>query len=232
MDHNDYLLIIRKNDFLAQLSNDDYEALNITHNYIVADKNAYIYFDAGNHHKLYFVKEGYVRIGNVDDRGNDLVREILQPGDVFGQITLERANHMQGEYAQAHRTGVILCAFTIHDFESLLHRRPDLAIHYSKKIGLKTRKVENRMLNLLQRDVRTRLLYFFWSLIPQSATLQNVVKISNYLTHEDIARLIATSRQTVTTLVNQFSSEGLVDMDRQTITIHNIKLLQKEANVG
>ncbi len=227
------MLIIRRNDFLAQLTPDDYDGLDVVHNFIMADKNAYIYVDAQHFSKLFFVKEGYVKIGNTDDEGNEIIKDILQPGDVFGQITLERSNNMQGEFAQAYKSDVSLCAFTISDFEQLLSRRPDLAIIFSKKVGQKLRRIENRLLNLLQKDVRTRLLYFFWTLLQQNGNTEtNSLTLSNYLTHEDIARLTGTSRQTVTTLISQFSADGLLEMDRRNIIIHDVKSLQKLAKVG
>jgi CRP/FNR family cyclic AMP-dependent transcriptional regulator len=232
MTAEEQMLIIRRNDFLDKLRPDDYEMLNILHNYIIADKDAYIYFDAHYLNKLYFVKEGFVKIGVVDDNGEELVKEILQPGDVFGQFMLER-NNMNGEFARAHKCETILCAFTIQDFEKLLQVRPDMGIVFSRKIGQKLKNVENRLLNLLQKDVRTRLLFFFHTLLPAKGSAEGKsTKLANYLTHEDIARLTGTSRQTVTTLINKFSEEGLLDMDRKSITIHNIKLLQKEAKVG
>ena len=232
MNAEDQMLIIRRNDFLDKLTPADYETLNILHNYIIADKDAFIYFDAQYLNKLYFVKEGFVKIGNVDDDGNELVKEILQPGDVFGQFMLER-NNMMGEFAQAHKCKTILCAFTLQDFGKLLEIRPDMAIVFSRKIGQKLKRVEHRLLNLLQKDVRTRLLYFFWTMLQQQGAVEaNQVKLSNYLTHEDIARLTCTSRQTVTTFINQFSEEGLLDVDRKYIVIHDVKLLQKVAKVS
>jgi CRP/FNR family transcriptional regulator len=232
MSAEEQMIIIRRNDFLDKLTPANYETLNILHNYIIADKDAYIYFDAQYLNKLYFVKEGFVKIGNIDDNGEELVKEILQPGDVFGQFMLER-NNMNGEFAQAHKCETILCSFTIQDFEKLLEIRPDMGIAFSRKIGQKLKNVENRLLNLLQKDVRTRLLYFFWTLLlHKQAKEGNTITITNFLTHEDIARLTATSRQTVTTLINKFTEEGLLDVDRKSITVHNIKLLQKEAKVG
>ena len=232
MDAHDQMLIIRRNDFLDKLTPDNYEALNILHNYIIADKDAYIYFDAQFLNKLYFVKEGFVKIGNVDEEGNELIKEILQPGDVFGQFMLER-NNMNGEFAQAHKCETVLCAFTLQDFEKLLALRPDMGIIFSRKIGQKLKRVENRLLNLLQKDVRTRLLYFFWTLVQQNEQPEGrSVKLINYLTHEDIARLTGTSRQTVTTLINQFTDEGLMVVDRKTILIHDVKQLQRLAKVG
>ncbi len=234
MSAEEQMLIIRRNDFLARLTRDDYEALNILHNYIIADKDAFIYFDAHYLNKLYFVKEGFVKIGNIDDNGEELVREILQPGDVFGQFMLER-NNLMGEFAQAHKCETILCAFTITDFEKLLHTRPDLTLVFSRKIGQKVKNVENRLLNLLQKDVRTRLLYFFWTLVQQhteSTSGTDTATLPNVFTHEDIARLTATSRQTVTTLLNHFGREGLVNVDRKHIIIPSVKMLQREAKVG
>ena len=226
------LLIIRRNDFLALLTNEDYESLNLVHNFIIADKNAYIYFDAQDINKLYFIKDGHVKIGNTDDEGNEIVREILMPGDVFGQFSLQR-NNLQGEFAQAYKEEVAICSFTIEDFTRLLNNRPELAIHFTKKIVQKLKRVDYRLINLLQKDARTRVLYFFWSLAQQQQDARlNAFTIDNYFTHEDIARLTGTSRQTVTTLINQFTSEGLIEVDRKEIRIKDIKLLQKEAKVG
>lgn len=226
------LLMVRRNDFLAKLSDADYENLNIEHNYVIAEKGKYIYFDAPSLNKLYFVKDGHVKIGNIDEEGNDIVKEILQPGDIFGQFTLER-NNLEGEYAQAYKTDVSLCAFTIEDFQRLLTYRPDMSIQYAKKVGQKLRKVESRLVNLLQKDARSRVLYFFWTLLPEGEKMQQgSYSLDNYLTHEDIARLTGTSRQTVTTLINEFANEGILDIDRKKIVIHDIRSLQKMARIG
>jgi CRP/FNR family transcriptional regulator len=232
MSAEEQMVIIRRNDFLDKLHPADYEHLNILHNYIIAEKDAYIYFDAQYLNKLYFLKEGFVKIGIIDDNGDELIKEILQPGDVFGQFMLER-NNMQGEFAQAHSCETILCAFTVADFEKLLTQRPDLAIVFSKKMGQRLKHVENRLLNLLQKDVRTRLLFFFHTLIRSRDDIKNnAVTLPNFLTHEEIARLIGSSRQTVTTILSKCAEEGLLHLNRKFIIIPDIKLLQKEAKVS
>ena len=230
---DDKMVVIRKNDFLVKLTADEYDSLNVVHNFIIADKNAYIYFDPQSHNKLYFLKEGYVKIGNIDDDGNEIIKDILRPGDVFGQFTLEQGN-LNGEFAQAYKKDVAICIFSISDFTKLLQKRPDLSIEYAKKVGQQLRRIENRLVNLLQKDVRSRLLYFFWTLLQHKAVTGDspVVIVENYLTHDDIARLTGTSRQTITTLINQFSEEGLIAFDRKNIIIRDLKLLQKEIKVG
>src|SRR5688572_22032122 len=205
------MILIRNYDLWSHLSEEEYEALNLVHNFVEARKGDYVYFEAFNHNKLYFLKEGYIRIGFIDNEGNEFIREIIHKGEIFGQITLDREN-LNGEFAQAYKADVSICAFTIPDFQRLLQSRPELALKYSKLVGHKVRHIENRLVNLLNKDVKTRLANFFYQLVQlQSSENKNsALCVPNYLTHEDIAQLIGSSRQTVTTLINELVEEGVL----------------------
>ncbi len=226
------MLLIRNYDLWCHLSDEDYEALNFVHHYIEAKKGAYIYFEAFNHNKLYFIKEGYIRIGFIDESGNEVVREIIQQGELFGQFTLEK-NNLNGEFAQAYKSDVSLCAFNIEDFEKLLSRKPEIALKYTRQVGNKLRTVQNRLVNLLNRDVKSRLLHFFLQLIEhKTGDLTGLCCIPNYLTHEDIAHLVGSSRQTVTTIINEMAAEDILSYNRQEICFPDIKKIQKLINAG
>ena len=51
------------------------------------------------------------------------------------------------------------------------------------------------------------------------------VMVKNYLTHNDIAGLICSTRQTVTLLFNEFKNAGLIDYNRSEIIVHDVKKL-------
>ncbi|HTB51433.1 MAG TPA: Crp/Fnr family transcriptional regulator [Ferruginibacter sp.] len=229
---DDTMMVVRKNDFFSKLLPQDFESLNILHNYLVADKNSYLYLDAKHHNKLYFIKEGCIKIGMVDKNGEEIIKDILYPGDIFGQVTLSNLP-LQDEFARAYKKEVTLCAFSVTDFENLLHNKPALAIQFSKKVGEKLHKVDVRLSNFLQRDVRSRLLHFFWTILEQKNMLDNTsATIDNFLTHKDIAQLTGTIRQTITTLINQFTKEGILEMNRRQIIIHDVVLLKELAAVS
>lgn len=219
-------LLIRNYDLWSQLSDEEYDELNIVHNFIEARKGDYIYFEAFHHNKLYFVKDGYLRIGYIDDSGREVIKEIIQKGELFGQITLEK-NSLNGEFAQAYKSDVSLCAFSIDDFQTLLQKKPALALKYSKQVGSKLRQIENRLLNLLNKDVKARLISFLLQLAQKHLTeAASAICIPNYLTHEDIAHLIGSSRQTVTTLINELCVEGLITWNRNEICFPDVKKIQ------
>ena len=232
MQSDDKIILIRNYNLWSHLTDEEYEELNIVHNFIETPKDDYVYFEAFHHNKLYFIKEGYIRIGFINDDGVEVIREIIQKGEIFGQITLEKTN-LNGEFAQAYRSDVSLCAFTIEDFQKLLRKKPELALKFTMQVGGKLRVIENRLINLLNKDVKTRLLNFLWQFIhlENAPTPPNEIRITNYLTHEDIAHLIGSSRQTVTTLLNELSSEGLINYSRQEIYFPDVKRFQKLISV-
>jgi CRP-like cAMP-binding protein len=87
----------------------------------------------------------------------------------------------------------------------------------------------------LHSDVKTRLATFIYSIFKdEQIVLENNIEIciENILTHEDIANLIGSSRQTVTTCINEMQEAGIIQMDRQKICLKNINLLKKRANVS
>ena len=227
------MLLIRNYDLWCHISDQEYQELDLVHHFIEAKKGEYIYFEAFNHNKLYFIKEGYIRIGYIDEAGNEIIKEIIQQGELFGQFTLEK-NNLNGEFAQAYKADVSLCAFNIVDFEKLLSRKPEIALKYTKQVGNKLRNFQNRLVNLLNKDVKTRLLNFFWQLVQLNLTdtTSEGICIPNYLTHEDIAHLIGSSRQTVTTMINELAAEQTITYNRQQICFPDVKKIQKLVNVG
>lgn len=228
MSAGEKFLLIRNYDLWCHLSDEEYEELNIAHHFIEAKKGDYIYFDSHDLNKLYFVKDGYIKIGYIDESGNEIIKEIIQEGEIFGQFSLER-NNLNGEFAKAYKRDVSLCAFSIEDFEQLLKKRPDLAIKYSKQMGEKLRRAEFRLITMLNKDVRSRLLAFFYHLAIMDGYDGSTPSwmIENFLTHDDIGKLIGSSRQTVTTFINQLEEEGLIKLSRKKIIIPDVKKLQQ-----
>ncbi|MBC7889343.1 MAG: Crp/Fnr family transcriptional regulator [Ferruginibacter sp.] len=222
------LLLIRGFDIFEHITEDEYEELKLVHNFIEAAKGEYIYFPNQNHNKLYFTKEGYIKLGYIDNEGKEVIKEIIQKGEVFGQLTLERHNE-QDEFAQACKTNVSLCAFNIHDFVTLLQKKPGMALAFSFHLGNKLHKVENRLLNILNKDVRTRLIQFLLQLSAKDGKVVagNTASLERFLSHDDIAKLIGSTRQTVTTLLNQLRKEKLITISKSNILINDIAFCKK-----
>ena len=233
MSGDESFLLIRNYNLWAHISDEEYEELDLVHHFIEAPKGNYVYFDSHNLNKLFFLKGGMIKIGHIDNDGREVIKEIIREGEIFGQFTLER-NNLNGEFAQAYKGDVSLCAFNIEDFEKLLKSKPNIGFHFTKQVGQKLRKFENRLLNLLNKDVKTRLVNFLVMLAREEGETTDGEKfeIHNFLTHEDISQLIGSSRQTVTTMLNELETAGYITVTRQLINIPSVKNLQKSLAVS
>ncbi len=91
------------------------------------------------------------------------------------------------------------------------------------------RRFENRLINILHKEVRDRLISFLKQLLQDTKNPKDIgdskIRIPNYLTHEEIAHLIGTSRQTVTALFNDFRDSGVCIYSRREIIFSNVQKL-------
>jgi CRP/FNR family cyclic AMP-dependent transcriptional regulator len=214
---------IEKPALFSEFSDEDYVQLEgLMHKEI--SFGDYIYFEAQRHPNIYFIKTGLVRLGYLDEQGNKIVKDILRPGDFFGQISLQKEN-LNGEFAQAVKSGVSLCYFTVEGFNQLLSDYPKLAMKFTRMSGYRIRRFEHRLENLLRNDVKTRLKIFLDQLLTEvkdsARRMGREVRIPNYLTHEEVAQLIGTSRQTVTTLLSSFKEENICSFSRKEVCFFN-----------
>jgi len=218
---NDRILILKQYPLWEHLTHQEYEQLEVADNFKEVREGEFIYFEAFQHNHIYFLKKGHIKLGYLDEEGNRIIKEVLGPGDFFGQVSLEKTN-LNGEFAQAMKSPVSLCAFTLDHFNALLRDRPEMAVRYSKLIGLRMKRFENRLINILQKDVKTRILLFLKQLFNEARNARQIsekeVRIDNYLTHEEIAQLIGTSRQTVTSIFNELRDKGICIYSRRKIT--------------
>jgi len=171
------------------------------------------------------LKKGNIKIVAVDEDGNETIKDIIQKGDLFGELTLE-SDANSNEYAKALTDEIIICSFLLSDFEELLLQNPSLALSYTKFVGLKMKRIKNSYSNLISKDAKTRLYQFLkdWA-EKEGKRIGNKVVIENYLTQNDMAQVICTSRQTATQLLNEMEVNGLLHYNRKEIIIEDITKL-------
>jgi CRP/FNR family transcriptional regulator, cyclic AMP receptor protein len=187
-----------------------------------ANKGEIIYFSNSEAPRIFLLKRGAIKIVSLDEDGNETIKDIIQKGDLFGELTLESDTQVN-EYAKVLTDEVSICSFLLSDFEDLMLRNPNLALGYTKFVGLKMKRLKNNYTNLVSKDAKTRLISFIkdWA-EKEGVYSDNKVTIENYLTQNDIAQIICTSRQTATTLLNELVESGLLEYNRKEIIIPNI----------
>lgn len=99
---------------------------------------------------------------------------------------------------------------------------PTVMFKLTKLIGLRLRKIQSRVEDLVFRDVPARLAHLLSELSKTEGVADKQgIRLKVKLTHQEMANLIGCSRETVSTTMGQFRDDGLIQMDGRTITIVN-----------
>lgn len=217
---------LRDHKLFRALSMSQIRQLCIITGYKKAQKGDVIYFGSGELPRIYLLKKGSIKIVALDEDGNEVVKDVIQKGDLFGHLELDDSQEIN-EYAKALSPEVSICSFLQSDFEHLMLKHPDLALSYTKFVGLKMKRLKNNYNNLMSKDARSRLITFIREWAEREGKLHNgKVYIENYLTQNDIAQIICTSRQTAVLLLQELESSGLVYYSRKEIIIDDIEKLK------
>lgn len=216
---------LRDHKLFRTLSFGQIKQLCIITGFKKAKKGEIIYFSSSDVPRIFLLKKGNIKIVAVDEDGNETIKDIIQKGDLFGELTLE-TDSQSNEYAKVLSDDVAICSFLMSDFENLLLRNPSLALSYTKFVGLKMKRIKNSYANLISKDAKTRLFQFLkeWA-EKEGKRTENKVVLENYLTQNDIAQIICTSRQTATQLLNEMETKGMIEYNRKEIIISDIAKL-------
>ena len=201
---------------------------NMEENHQVATfkKGEYIYFPEEPANKIYLIEEGRIRIGTFLEDGKESVKAILSAGEIFGELALT-GEVRRTDFAQAMDDGTKACIMDIEEMKELMAENRDLSFKIIKLMGLRLKKLERKVESLVFKDSRTRVIEFLHeAAIWKGKKIGYETLISTRLTHKDIASLTGTSRQTVTTILNELKEKNILTFDRKRILIRDLGMLK------
>lgn len=190
-----------------------------------ADKNQYIYFPLEPSKVIYFLKRGRVKIGSYSEDGKEILKTILYPGEVFGEMGLIGESKRK-DFAIAMDKDTRLCTLSVEEMKEIMSGNPSLSLGLTTMIGEKLRKMELKLESVIFKDARTRVIDLIKEMgkdYGQKVGVETLIK--HNLTHQDIANLTATSRQTVTTVLNELKELNLIYMERNRFLVRDLNAL-------
>lgn len=188
-----------------------------------------IYLPGDPNTTVYFLKRGRVKLVYVDDQGHKLTLAICRPGQPFGELTLGEERTPHRFLAQALED-VELCWISKEVLVQLAQERPQLSLRLTKWVGEQLRELQFKLEDLIFKDVPTRLAKLLEQLAhDEGQPVAEGIEIGLKLTHQEIAELIGSTRETTTLMLSQFKKSGLITKRRGRIVIQDLEALRRRA---
>ncbi len=173
------------------------------------EKGDTIYLTDKNKKNIFFLKKGTVKI---IDTQNHNIKYILKKGNIFGELSLYNEEAATKEKAIALEDSVI-CFIESERMEQIMSKHKSLKNEILKLYGIRIKKLERKLHDLVYKDSSTRIQEFITDYINQfgNPNEKGIVTAKNMLSHKDISSLTNTSRQTVSNVLSQLRTENIID---------------------
>lgn len=193
----------------------------------VFKKGEYIYLPEQSSDKIFFLVDGRVKIGTVGDNGKEITKAILNTGEVFGELSMI-GEEKRRDFAYAMEDSTA-CVLTSDEMSRLMKDHSSISMFFMKVMGSRVLEMENRLESLVFKDSRSRIVEYLLDLVKrrgQRVGYEWVVR--KFITHQEIANLTATSRQTVTTVLNELRTKELITFNRKRLLVRDLENLTEE----
>ena len=180
------------------------------------DKGAPIILDNREKKCVYFLKKGTVKIV---DTNNSTVKYIVRKGHIFGELALYNPSVAHEEQAFALEDSIV-CYIESDKMNQLMEKHKSLKNGVLKIYGIRIKKLERRLNDLLYKDSLTRIKEFVLDYVNEFGWVEgDRVVAKNLLSHKDISNLTNTSRQTVSNTLSMLRKSGELDYNSEQISI-------------
>lgn len=166
---------------------------------------------------IYFLREGRIKITALSEDGQEVLHEIIGPGEIFGDMSaildIPRTTSAQALEAS------LLCKIRRKDFETLLSMYPELSFQLLKSVGLRLKQAEAQLVNVICNDVSRRVRETLIDLmVKESGTMPDrPIKIK--ITQQDLANLIGASRQKTWQTLKELEDSGVLRLMYRSILV-------------
>lgn len=176
------------------------------------------------------IREGQVKVTMISPEGKEIILSLLGPGDFFGEMAL---------LDDEPRSATVVATETLDlvtiwrsDFLQILQENFSITRKVLAELSRRLRTASNRIESLATMDVYGRLARFFLELAQDSGkSLDNGYVAVTRPTHQAIANMIGTSRETVSRLIHDLMRQNLLLSEGKTIYLRKTALDQFRAEL-
>lgn len=218
----------QSNLLFSELKDDDQQLVDMVTEPWSIKKGNFLFFENGVPIGIFQIKEGRAKKFKKGFSGDDQIFYIYTPGDVLGYHALLGDERYQ-DSCQA-LDDLELSFISEENFRMLLNKIPALKEAFIKNISHEFGVLANTIALLAQKDQNARL-GIFLLLLDYKFNSENEQSNGIYLTRDDLANVIGTSRESLGRSLKIFKDKEWITIDKRTIYIKNKTALLEFLNL-
>ncbi|MCB9556652.1 MAG: Crp/Fnr family transcriptional regulator [Deltaproteobacteria bacterium] len=183
-----------------------------------ARKRRVIYMPGDPGDTVFFVNAGRVKISRVTADGKELTLAYRGPGELFGETCIVDGGPRQ-EMAEAMENALVM-QVDREQFEALVRTHAAMGLMLSRALCARRRELEARVEDLVFKDVNAKLAELLLDLCSDyGVDDERGTLVAVKITHQEMANMIGSTRETVSLTLSQFKQNGLITTDGRQVIV-------------
>ena len=167
---------------------------------------------------LFIIKKGRVKVSIVSENGREVILSMLGDGAVFGELSLLDGKPRSANVITTEDT--VLIMLRRQDFLQLIHKVPQIAIALLAELTSRLRRTDRQIEGLVLLDVTSRISETLLQLAgDRGVETETGVLIQNRPTHQELANMSGTTRETVSRVLKRLETQGYITCKGRAISI-------------
>ena len=168
---------------------------------------------------LFIIKDGQVKVSIVSEEGREVILSLLGGGAVFGELSLLDGKPRSANVVATEDTELLMLRRT--DFVQLIYKTPQIATALLAELASRLRKTDRQIEGLALLDVTSRISETLLQLASeQGSESEEGIIIRNRPTHQELANMSGTTRETVSRVLKRLASQGcIISKGRQLVIL-------------
>ena len=193
----------------------------------ILKKHEAVYLPGEVADRIFIIKTGRIKIVNHNDSTKEIIKKVLGAGEFFGEFSMI-GQQTRFDFAIAMEE-TELYVLTTKALKIMMLNHEGLINYMMNTIGARLMSMEQRLESLVFKNSRTRIIDFLNDLVSQKGQRVGYeMVVRKFFTHQEIANITSTSRQTVTTVLNDLRNRNILTFNRRRLLIRNFELLKSE----
>lgn len=212
--------------FLDHLPEEDYRTIAPLLHRRTYGRGDVVFRQGDRGYALYLVVSGRFAVRASTAAGDEIVVQLIGPGETFGEMALVSADEVRSATVEAADPSVTL---SLHRdaFEDLRARRPSVDRLLVAALAQRVRSTTDLLLEAAVLPAETRVFRRLRTLVEAGG---DATPIELRVTQDDLARLAGTTRPTVNRALQHAQAAGLVKLGRGTVTVLDRSALDRRCS--
>jgi CRP/FNR family cyclic AMP-dependent transcriptional regulator len=219
--------LLQQVPIFQELSQDDLRAFAPLFTEQKFKKGSILFLEGDRGEEFYLIGSGVIKIYRIDD-AKEIILSLFREGDFFGEMALVRDGLTRSANAETLENST-LYVMKRSSFIAFMEKSPMLCLKLLEATMERLRKANEQIYDLTFLGVRSRILKSIIRMSEQYGTpIEEGILIDVKLTHQQLANMVGTVRESVTKVLQELQDEGCIVVRKKRIILIDAEAIKRD----